>query len=171
MTDVPGKRVWGRWPQRVQGGALVFPLDYINKKGQGVTRSVLRTTPWTRWGQVPRPRSREYHCQRGLVHSPHYASQMRAMVLRFFRVEIFFAPFFVDAVGLAGDAHALWMIRERAEVAETADAIESVLRVFQKFFVREMKWRDLVGAEETVKSGHRRLHAIDFLGDFPAIID
>ena len=44
MTDVPGKRVWGRWPQRVQGGALVFPLDYINKKGQVVTRSVLRTT-------------------------------------------------------------------------------------------------------------------------------
>jgi len=38
MTDVPGKRVWGRWPQRVQGGALVFPLYYINKKGQGVTR-------------------------------------------------------------------------------------------------------------------------------------
>jgi len=51
MTDVPGKRVWGRWPQRVQGGALVFPLDYINKKGQGVTRSVLRTTPWTRWAR------------------------------------------------------------------------------------------------------------------------
>ena len=51
MTDVLGKRVWGRWPQRVQGGALVFPLDYINKKGQGVTRSVLRTTPWTRWAR------------------------------------------------------------------------------------------------------------------------
>ena len=51
MTDVPGKRVWGRWPQRVQGRALVFPLYYINKKGQGVTRSVLRTTPWTRWAR------------------------------------------------------------------------------------------------------------------------
>ena len=51
MTDVPGKRVWGRWPQRGQGGALVFPVDYINKKGQGVTRSVLRTTPWTRWAR------------------------------------------------------------------------------------------------------------------------
>jgi len=56
MTDVPGKRVWGRWPQRVQGGAMVFPLDYINKKGQGVTRSVLRTTPWTRW--APRAQTR-----------------------------------------------------------------------------------------------------------------
>jgi len=44
MTDVPGKRVWARGAQRVQGGALVFPLDYINKNGQGVTRSVLRTT-------------------------------------------------------------------------------------------------------------------------------
>ena len=30
MTDVPGKRVWGRWPQRVQGRALAFPLDYTN---------------------------------------------------------------------------------------------------------------------------------------------
>ena len=48
MTDVPGKRV--------RGGALVFPLDYINKKGQGVTRSVLRTTPWTRW--APRAQTR-----------------------------------------------------------------------------------------------------------------
>ena len=54
-------RVWGRWPQRVQGGALVFPLYYINKKGQGVTRSVLRTTPWTRftWGLY-----RQELCQR-----------------------------------------------------------------------------------------------------------
>jgi len=37
MTDVPGKRVWGRWPQRVQD-------------------SVLRTTPCTRW--APRAQTR-----------------------------------------------------------------------------------------------------------------
>ena len=49
----------GRHAQRASHDALVFPLYYINKKGQGVTRSVLRTTtrsvlrttPWTRWGR------------------------------------------------------------------------------------------------------------------------